>query len=98
MVDASAAGRERGAVGSRKVSASAHDRAAHDSARDHLSKADAVLVAQVEAALPALATARVLVQRFTDIPRWDGCRPPQTASQCAKVVVFKATQAERTAR
>jgi predicted DNA-binding transcriptional regulator YafY len=32
------------------------------------------------------------------IPRWDGCRPPQTASQCAKVVVFKATQAERTAR
>ena len=25
-------------------------------------------------------------------PRWSGCRPPQTASQCAKVVVFKATQ------
>ena len=31
-------------------------------------------------------------------PRWDGCRPPQTASQCAKVVVLKSTQAERTAR
>jgi hypothetical protein len=31
-------------------------------------------------------------------PRWDGCRPPQTASQCAKVVVLKPTQAERTAR
>jgi transketolase len=27
-----------------------------------------------------------------DGPRWSGCRPPQTASQCAKVVVFKATQ------
>lgn len=39
------------------------------SARDHLSKADAVLVAQVEAALPALATARMLVQRFTDMVR-----------------------------
>ena len=24
--------------------------------------------------------------------RWDGCRPPLTASQCAKVVVFNATQ------
>jgi IS5 family transposase len=24
--------------------------------------------------------------------RWDGCRPPQTASQCAKVVVLKATK------
>jgi len=24
--------------------------------------------------------------------RWDGCRPPQTASQCAKVVDMKATQ------
>lgn len=23
--------------------------------------------------------------------RWDGCRPPQTASQCAKMVVLKAT-------
>ena len=32
------------------------------------------------------------------IARWDGCRPPLTASQCAKVVVFKATQAGRTAR
>lgn len=30
--------------------------------------------------------------------RWDGCRPPLTASQCAKVVVFNATQAEKTAR
>ena len=25
-------------------------------------------------------------------PRWDGCRPPQTASQCAKMVVLKATK------
>jgi hypothetical protein len=24
--------------------------------------------------------------------RWDGCRPPQTASQCAKMVVLKATK------
>jgi hypothetical protein len=24
--------------------------------------------------------------------RWDGCRPPQTASRCAKVVVFNATK------
>ncbi len=24
--------------------------------------------------------------------RWDGCRPPQTASQCAKMVVLKATR------
>src|SRR6056297_2966972 len=24
--------------------------------------------------------------------RWSGCRPPKTASQCAKVVVLKATQ------
>jgi hypothetical protein len=24
--------------------------------------------------------------------RWGGCRPPQTASQCAKVVVFTATE------
>jgi transposase len=24
--------------------------------------------------------------------RWNGCRPPQTASQCAKFVVFKATR------
>jgi hypothetical protein len=26
------------------------------------------------------------------LPRWGGCRPPQTASQCAKLVVFKATE------
>ena len=39
------------------------------SARNHLSKAEAVLVAQVEAALPALAVARTLVQRFTDMIR-----------------------------
>jgi len=33
-----------------------------------------------------------------DLPRWYGCRPPLTASQCAKIVVIEATQAERTAR
>jgi transposase len=37
------------------------------SARNHLSKADAVLVTQIETALPALAVARVLVDRFTDM-------------------------------
>ena len=37
--------------------------------RDHLSKADAVLVARIEAALPALATARALTDRFTDMVR-----------------------------
>lgn len=37
--------------------------------RDHLSKADAVTVAQVEAALPALAAARELTDRFTDMVR-----------------------------
>lgn len=39
------------------------------SARNHLSKADAVLVAQVEAALPALAATRMLVDRFTAMVR-----------------------------
>jgi len=29
--------------------------------------------------------------------RWDGCRLPQTASQCAKVVLFNATQTDRMA-
>jgi len=37
--------------------------------RDHLSKADAVLVAQIEAALPALAQARVLADQFTGMVR-----------------------------
>ncbi|PZX47729.1 transposase [Cereibacter changlensis] len=37
--------------------------------RDHLSKADAVLVAQIEAALPALAQARMLANQFTDMVR-----------------------------
>jgi hypothetical protein len=27
-----------------------------------------------------------------DRGRWGGCRPPQTASQCAKVVVITATE------
>lgn len=36
------------------------------SARNHLSKTDAVLVARVEAALPALAVVRRLVEQFTD--------------------------------
>ncbi len=35
-------------------------------ARDHLCKADAVVVARVEAALPSLATARALTDQFTD--------------------------------
>jgi transposase len=39
------------------------------SARDHLSKADAVVVAQVEAALPALAATRLLVDRFIAMVR-----------------------------
>jgi transposase len=39
------------------------------SGRDHLSKSDAVLVAQVEAALPALAVARHLVDRFVAMVR-----------------------------
>jgi transposase len=38
-------------------------------ARDHLSKADAVLVAQVEAVLPALARARSLADQFTCMVR-----------------------------
>lgn len=39
------------------------------SARDHLSRADAVFVTRIEAALPALAIARLLVARFTDMVR-----------------------------
>jgi transposase len=37
--------------------------------RDHPSKSDAVLVARVEAALPALAPARLLVDRFVAMMR-----------------------------
>lgn len=37
--------------------------------RDHLSRADAIQVARIEAALPALATARRLTDRFTDMVR-----------------------------
>lgn len=37
--------------------------------RDHLSKADAILVAQIEAALPALAQARLLADQFTSMVR-----------------------------
>lgn len=37
--------------------------------RDHLCRADAVQVARIEAALPALAAARVLTDRFTDMVR-----------------------------
>ena len=37
--------------------------------RDHLSRADALQVAQIEAASPALATARALADRFTDMVR-----------------------------
>ena len=49
-----------------------------------------------------LSTGRIIPTRWVGeqhvkedlgfIPRWDGCRPPQTASRCAKVVVFNATQ------
>lgn len=37
--------------------------------RDHLSKADAVLVAQIETALPAFAQARVPADQFTSMVR-----------------------------
>lgn len=37
--------------------------------RDHLSKADAIRVARIEAALPSLVTARMLTDRFTDMVR-----------------------------
>lgn len=37
--------------------------------RDHLSKTDAIRVARIEAALPALAEARRLTDRFTDMVR-----------------------------
>ncbi|MFV0514329.1 MAG: ISL3 family transposase [Jhaorihella sp.] len=37
--------------------------------RDHLSRADAVQVARIEAAVPALAVARALTDRFTDMVR-----------------------------
>lgn len=37
--------------------------------RDHLSKADAVQVARIEAALPALAVARALTDRFVEMVR-----------------------------
>ena len=47
-------------------------------ARDHLCRADAILVARIESVLPALATARALTDRFTDIVRngrEDGLNP-----------------------
>lgn len=37
--------------------------------RDHLTRADAIQVARIEAALPTLATARELTDRFTDMVR-----------------------------
>lgn len=37
--------------------------------RDHLSRADAIQVAKIEAALPALATARMLIERFKEMVR-----------------------------
>ncbi|AHD03669.1 transposase (plasmid) [Leisingera methylohalidivorans DSM 14336] len=37
--------------------------------RDHLCQADAIQVARIEASLPALATARRLTDRFTDMVR-----------------------------
>lgn len=38
-------------------------------ARDHLSKADAVVVARIEAALPSLSATRVLVDKFNNMVR-----------------------------
>lgn len=37
--------------------------------RDHLNRADAIQIARIEAALPALATVRELTDRFTDMVR-----------------------------
>lgn len=37
--------------------------------RDHLCRADAIQVARIEAALPTLAAARALIERFTDMVR-----------------------------
>src|SRR5690554_3498830 len=37
--------------------------------RDHLSKTDAIRVARIEAALPALTQAQILTDRFTDMVR-----------------------------
>jgi hypothetical protein len=31
------------------------------------------------------------------VARWDGCRPPQTASQCAMIVVLNATRYDNAA-
>ena len=38
-------------------------------ARDHLSKADAITVARTEAAIPGLAAARLLIDRFVRMTR-----------------------------
>jgi hypothetical protein len=46
-------------------------------------------IARDAEALTATTDAQNASQRLN---RWSGCRPPQTASQCAKVVVLKATQ------
>lgn len=37
--------------------------------RDHLSRADAIQVARIESAIPTLAAARMLIDRFTDMVR-----------------------------
>lgn len=50
-------------------------------ARDHLSKADAIMVAQIERALPCLTAARGLRDRFTDMAR-NG--PAETLSEWLK--------------
>lgn len=49
--------------------AGAQDRATHDLGTQSPSKTEAVLVAQVEAALPILADTRLLVDRFIDMVR-----------------------------
>jgi lambda family phage portal protein len=53
--------------------------------------------AQVLAMEAGIISRRKVVEA-TGYPRWDGCRPPLTASQCARVVVLNATEAERTAK
>lgn len=39
-----------------------------------------------------VAVALHAAEGLFDLVRWGGCRPPQTASQCAKVVVLRATE------
>ncbi len=58
----------------------------------------AALMAAEVAAEVEKQTAKPVIIEAAILQRWDGCRPPQTASQCARMVVFNATETERTAR